>query len=330
MVPREKKSKAPLVIVLVLILLAALCVVGGIFLNMVVLVPNEYDNLRSNILASATPEEVLLQQEQWQEFWEKHPDIVQEDLQSLMQVCETYENAQDGEARYIEAIEALTAMQESGDEAVALAAETLLFAVTDEYVNYMESIGDTAEQSGDWDTWMDEVLNNLNGRTGSGAMVEGGETASGGATGETQPFDLTTIPLQTTGDGLAVWDEDAGERYISFDADNVSGKEIVYFEALCFFFDESGAPMAGENNDRTWEYYIDSSSVIAPGDGHWASENGYWACDDHTAATYAVLLVSYAEYADGSTWGEYFQEEPTQEFADELQVEANNIMAQAL
>ncbi len=313
-----------MVVITILVLVALFCVLMGFLANAFLLAPMRYDWLKEDIVLATSVAEVLEYQTELQEFQEENPDLVGAELDELMQACNDYEQADESEARYRTMLETLSRLQVSRDSAVANTAATLQQEVSEAYVSYVESIGGEISQDtqGDWDTWMDEVLNGLVGS-------EGGQMNSDTQAGPSEPFDFATMPLQTVGDGLGVWSDEDGERYVSFDADNVSGKDIVYFEIIAFFYDESGNPfVAGDGN--TWEYFIDSGSILEAGDGHWADVNGYWECREHSQATYMVPIVIYTEYADGSSWGEYFDVEPTQEFANMAQEEANSIMEQSL
>ncbi len=261
----------------------------------------KYEDLLSNITAAGDVFTVTLYEDDLQTFESENPKMVPADLSSLMQICVDYAEAStDDETRYTDAISGLESLSASSVPEVASAATELLADIEVAYQDYQDQMA---------------------------AMEEGGGVF-GGDLPTTATYDPATSPLPTSGNGLGVLDTMDGEAVFSFTAQNTSDKTVDYFEVIAFYYDKDGNPLADEDG-LTWEYRIDDNSSIAPGSEHNPRNNGYWGITSHGDAAYVVPVVIYAEFDDGTSWGEWIFSAPDQAFVDAIQPLADATVAAA-
>ncbi|MDL2253493.1 hypothetical protein LJC49_05385 [Ruminococcaceae bacterium OttesenSCG-928-I18] len=266
----------------------------------------EYEDLLGRITSSSSPSQVASYESELDTFESENPDLVDTDLTALVNACVEYNDAADEEYRYTEMISELEQLESSSVPQVASCASELLPGVETDYDDYLYWL-EEEEAAAEEETVPSEV-------TSTPASTE---------------FDLATSPMPVSGNGLGELSTIDGQPVFSFPADNVSDRSIVYFEVIVFCYDAEGNPITGTNG-YNWEWKRDDTMTIPPGGQHIPSRDGYWPFNDHSNVAYVVPFVVFTRFDDGSTWGSELSTAEKIALGDQLQSEADAIMAAAL
>ncbi|MFV0351274.1 MAG: zinc-ribbon domain-containing protein [Oscillospiraceae bacterium] len=290
-VPPKKKVNP---VVIILIVVAALSLIGvGLYFGLNKLnestVQDNYDQLVSDITSATSPGDVADYESKLAAFAEEHPDIVEEDPQTLMDISVEYEDASDDESRYIDMISELEALKSSDNSNISRCARKLMTSVTEDYEVFVLGSG-----SGGGDDSSVSTSGNINNNTLSLDIFE----------------DVELVELTTGEDGVGI------------SAKNNTSKTVDYFEVLVLYYNASGNPTVGPENINWDILEVSGDDVyIAPG-GTWTSDEfGYWKVTNGTDAAFAYAFAYYIEYTDGTTEGAsyYDVDDPTFEsFVDSI------------
>lgn len=265
-------------IIIVLVLLVAIGIVA------VLLVQNqqqkavqaEYDAILTSITNAKSPSSVVSKASSLEDFVKANPSFsVDEDLLSLVEVCEEYEDASDGEDRYEDAISGLKSLEKSSVDKISSCAEKLRIYVEDDYEYYLASIN-----------------------IGSGSTDPG----SSGGTGGTEGYS-TAPPLEVVGEAELFVDDD-GEPSFTFTSVNNSDKTVSYAELWAYCYDANGELVAPSNSMYVRWYTL--KETYAPGETMTSNELGWYNINiSGKDIAYVYIAFNYVEFSDGSTWGRY-------------------------
>ncbi len=267
-------------------------------------ITDDYSTLLTFVCASKTPEGVAAKEGRVAEFDGAHPGEVEDDLQTLVDTCVDYTQADAADAaRYTDALAALEELSDSKVASVSRCAKRLVTAVDEAYT---ESGLAVPEAPTDIPVDVPVPPNSDSGASAppnsdSGASApppNSGPPDPNSQSGATSApmADEDYMPLDTPG-YLGRVD---GSRY-TFEAVNHSGKDIVWYEYMVYCYDANGNPIVG-NDGTNWEWaYADDK--IPAGATISQQEMGYWSLSNCPGAQNIIPLVSYVEYSDGTVWG---------------------------
>lgn len=279
--PKKKKSPVGIIVVVVL-LLVAIGVVAVILIGQNA-TKTEYADILTEVTGASSPSSVASKGRKLHTFMEDNPNFdVDKDLLELIEICEEYVDADDSEARYINAIEDLSSLESSDIDAVADCASDMVDYVEEDYVDYLASIAPPPEPSTD-----------ENG---------GGDDSSSGGGGSAGGNYATECPLVILGEAT-IFEEDGGQYY-TFASQNTSSKGIEYSEFWAFAFNAQGELLKVTTTglDAQW---CTNDKPYSPGQTITVNEFGYYEFKLDEPAAYVYIAVNYIEFTDGSEWGTY-------------------------
>ncbi|MDL2214491.1 FxLYD domain-containing protein, partial [Clostridia bacterium OttesenSCG-928-O13] len=234
-------------------------------------VTEQYEALLEEICQAESPRNVVRFRGRLDTFNEENPGVVDDDLETLVAVCEDYQSsAQDREDTFTEMIDALDKLGKSDIKKISTCAKGLQTAVNSDYEEYLDSL------------------------ESSSSSETSGSSSSSKPTND-DPFG-GEIPFEMLED-LAILD---GENGFSLRFQNTSGKTIEAIEVWVYCYDAQGNPIEGmmDNIEWDWDYpFLADGEIYGPEDYGFFS---FYYCED---VVFALPFISYVEFSDGSYWG---------------------------
>lgn len=274
--PPKKKSKTPLIIIIVAAVVLAAIGIGAFVVtsnNNKARIQEEYNVLATRITTANSPSRVAGYKAELAAFKEANPSVVEDDLVTLVDVCEAYKNAGESDARYQDALDELGVLTSSSVAKVASCASTLETYVQEEYEEYLyyQQVPDPP----------------VTGDPGS----DPGQSSDPYEGAAPWTMDSLSAVLRTSD----------GREQFSMRATNTSGKGIDYFEMWVYCYDSEGNRIYG--SDGTAFDWVSDRASYAAGYTHSPEGNGYWTFENCSDVSIAIMVVSFAEFSDGTTWG---------------------------
>ncbi len=255
----------------------------------------EYQALMEVICKSDTPDALAARGGDLDDFSEKHPNVVDADLEELVAACDEYEYGDRDDKDTFESMKlTLERLENSDISLVADCAAKLLVGVTEEYDAFVERVA--AEEAAAAAAAEDEE--------DDGPEIMGPPASA--PFPEPVPYELVT--------DFAVVDDD----FYHYEFLNTSDLTIEYIETWIFCYDENGNPIDGDpiddglaNVEWTIDYpALDAGALYTLAD---YEATGFYKFSRCEGTVYALPFISFVKFSDGTYWGitDYTEDDDT-------------------
>lgn len=302
--PPQKPTNTRRVVVVILVVVAlalVLSIVGGIgMFSAISSISNGYETLKSEICRSQTTAEAAGYQEQLTTFNATNSGIVEEELIDLVSTCHDYEYETENAILYEQALISLGLLSHSSDSRIASCAERLRQQVQEDQERH--SVLDDFPFD-DFEDYFDDDYWGF-GKEGSGDNKEDFFGDASPDTGEPPNYygreEWMTTPMEVANHGLGTLQQVDGQAGFSFTADNVTGRDIEYFELMVYCYGRDYKPVQGADG-HTWAWCATEQRV--PVDGRFTPQDVGWTLEGFPNVAYVVPYVTYVRCSDGFEWG---------------------------